>query len=43
VLGFDIDAAKAAAIESGTSYLLHIPDCAVAAARGGDDRGLAAR
>ncbi len=39
VLGFDIDAAKAAAIESGRSYLLHIPDCAVAAARG---RGLEA-
>src|SRR4051812_17224647 len=34
VIGFDIDANKAAAIESGKSYLLHIPDCAVAAARG---------
>jgi UDP-N-acetyl-D-glucosamine dehydrogenase len=34
VIGFDIDADKAAAIESGRSYLLHIPDCAVAAARG---------
>jgi UDP-N-acetyl-D-glucosamine dehydrogenase len=39
VIGFDIDADKAAAIESGKSYLLHIPDCAVAAARG---RGLEA-
>jgi len=37
VLGFDIDATKAAAIASGRSYLLHIPDGAVAAARG---RGL---
>ena len=34
VLGFDIDATKAAAIASGRSYLLHIPDGAVAAARG---------
>src|SRR5438094_7718471 len=34
VLGFDIDAIKAAAIASGRSYLLHIPDGAVAAARG---------
>ena len=39
VLGFDIDATKAAAIASGRSYLLHIPDGAVAAARG---RGLEA-
>ena len=37
VIGFDIDAHKAAAIASGKSYLLHIPDGAVAAARG---RGL---
>ena len=33
VLGFDIDAAKADAIAAGKSYFLHIPDCAVAAAR----------
>jgi UDP-N-acetyl-D-glucosamine dehydrogenase len=39
VIGFDIDADKATAIESGRSYLLHIPDRAVAAARG---RGLEA-
>jgi len=39
VIGFDIDAAKAAAIARGKSYFLHIPDCAVAAARA---RGLEA-
>ncbi len=33
VVGFDIDPAKAAAIASGRSYFLHIPDSAVAAAR----------
>jgi UDP-N-acetyl-D-glucosamine dehydrogenase len=33
VVGFDIDAAKTAAIASGKSYFLHIPDSAVAAAR----------
>ena len=33
VLGFDIDQAKADAINSGRSYFLHIPDAAVAAAR----------
>ncbi|TMH56727.1 MAG: nucleotide sugar dehydrogenase [Betaproteobacteria bacterium] len=33
VIGFDIDQAKADAINSGRSYFLHIPDAAVAAAR----------
>ena len=33
VIGFDIDQAKADAINSGRSYFLHIPDGAVAAAR----------
>src|SRR2546428_12639236 len=33
VIGFDIDQAKADAINSGESYFLHIPHAAVAAAR----------
>jgi UDP-N-acetyl-D-glucosamine dehydrogenase len=33
VIGFDIDQAKADAINSGRSYFLHIPDAAVTAAR----------
>jgi UDP-N-acetyl-D-glucosamine dehydrogenase len=39
VIGFDIDEAKAVALNAGKSYFLHIPDAAVAAARG---RGLEA-
>ena len=39
VIGFDIDEAKALALNAGRSYFLHIPDAAVAAARG---RGLEA-
>jgi UDP-N-acetyl-D-glucosamine dehydrogenase len=39
VIGFDIDEAKAVALNAGKSYFLHIPDEAVAAARG---RGLEA-
>lgn len=33
VIGFDIDEAKAAALNSGKSYFLHIPNSAVATAR----------
>jgi UDP-N-acetyl-D-glucosamine dehydrogenase len=39
VIGFDIDEAKTTAINSGRSYVLHIPDSVVASARAG---GLAA-
>jgi UDP-N-acetyl-D-glucosamine dehydrogenase len=39
VIGFDIDEAKAAAVNAGKSYFLHIPDAAVAGAR---SRGLEA-
>src|SRR5438445_9324186 len=39
VIGYDIDEAKAAALDSGSSYFLHIPDAAVARARA---RGLRA-
>ncbi|HYR33164.1 MAG TPA: nucleotide sugar dehydrogenase [Burkholderiales bacterium] len=39
VIGFDIDEAKAAALNAGKSYFMHIPDSAVASARG---RGLEA-
>src|SRR5258705_13321333 len=33
VIGFDIDASKAAAINSGRSYFIHFPSSAVASAR----------